>query len=91
VLLIAAAVMVFFAWYGVGLTYDSWRFHEMAQGVVPVPLWIPQIGYAVGLVILAIAIVDELIHVATGHAPRYEKEKPKTADELIQRVEAGEL
>ena len=91
VLLIAAAVVVFFAWYGVGLTYDSWRFHEMAQGVVPVPLWIPQIGYAVGLVILAIAIVDELIHVATGHAPRYEREKPKTADELIQRVEAGEL
>jgi TRAP-type C4-dicarboxylate transport system permease small subunit len=90
-LAIATAVALFFAWHGIRLTYDSWRFHEMAQGVVPVPLWIPQIGYTVGLVILAIAFVDELIHVATGHAPRYEREKPKTAEELLERVEAGEI
>jgi hypothetical protein len=63
----------------------------MAQGVVPVPLWIPQLGYAAGLIILAIAFVDELVHVLGGGAPRYEKEKPKTADELLKRVEAGEL
>jgi TRAP-type C4-dicarboxylate transport system permease small subunit len=90
-LLIATTVVLYFAWYGVDLTYDSWRFNEMAQGVVPVPLWIPQLGYAAGLIILAIAFVDELVHVATGHAPRYEKEKPKTAEELLQRVQAGEL
>jgi TRAP-type C4-dicarboxylate transport system permease small subunit len=90
-LVVATAVVLFFAWYGVGLTYDSWRFHEMAQGVIPVPLWIPQLGYAAGLIILAIAFVDELVHVATGHAPRYEKEKPKTAEELLERVQAGEL
>jgi TRAP-type C4-dicarboxylate transport system permease small subunit len=91
VLLIGTAVVLYFAWFGVALTYDSWRFHEMAQGVVPVPLWIPQIGYAVGLVILAIAFVDELIHVLTGGSPRYEKPKPETAEQLLARVQAGEL
>jgi TRAP-type C4-dicarboxylate transport system permease small subunit len=91
ILVIATAVMLFFAWHGIRLTYDSWRFHEMAQGVVPVPLWIPQLGYAAGLVIVAIAFVDELSHVAAGHPPRYEKEKPKTAEELMERVEAGEI
>ena len=45
-------------------TYDSYRFNDMAQGVLPVPLWIPQLGYAAGLVILAIAFLDELVHVA---------------------------
>lgn len=90
-LLIATAVVLFFAWYGVGLTYDSWRFHEMAQGVVPVPLWIPQLGYAAGLIILAIAFVDELVHVLGGQSPRYEKPKPETAEQLLARVEAGEL
>jgi TRAP-type C4-dicarboxylate transport system permease small subunit len=90
-LLIATAVVLFFAWHGSGLAYDSWRFHEMAQGVVPVPLWIPQLGYAAGLIILAIAFVDELIHVLAGGKPRYEREKPKTAEELLERVEAGEL
>jgi TRAP-type C4-dicarboxylate transport system permease small subunit len=91
VLSIATAVVLFFAWYGVQLTYDSWRFHEMAQGVVPVPLWIPQIGYAVGLVILAVALADELVHVLSGGTPHYERDKPVTAEELLQRVEAGEL
>jgi TRAP-type C4-dicarboxylate transport system permease small subunit len=90
-LLIACAVVLYFAWYGVGLTYDSWRFHEMAQGVIAVPLWIPQLGYAAGLIILAIAFVDELVHVLAGNTPHYQRAEPKSADELIRRVEAGEL
>src|SRR6478735_7539572 len=36
----------FFAFNAVLFTYDSWRFNEMAQGVLAVPLWIPQLGYA---------------------------------------------
>jgi TRAP-type C4-dicarboxylate transport system permease small subunit len=90
-LLIASAVVLYFAWYGVGLTYDSWRFHEMAQGVIAVPLWIPQLGYAAGLIILAIAFVDELVHVLAGNTPHYRRAEPRSADELIRRVEAGEL
>ena len=31
------------------LIRNSWRFHDMAQGVIAVPLWIPQLGYAAGL------------------------------------------
>ena len=50
----------------------------MSQGVIAVPLWIPQLGYSGGLVILLIAFVDELIHVLRGYPPRYEKPKPKT-------------
>jgi TRAP-type C4-dicarboxylate transport system permease small subunit len=91
VLLVATAVVLFFAWHGARLTYESWQFSEMSQGVIAVPLWIPQLGYAAGLVVLAISFVDELTNVLTGHAPRYERAKPETADELLQRVEAGEL
>ena len=29
-----------------------WRFNDMAQGVLAVPMWIPQLGYSGGLVIL---------------------------------------
>ncbi len=86
---VGTAVIGFYAWHGVQLTYDSWRFHEMAQGVVPVPLWIPQIGFAAGLVILAIAFLDELLHVLRGHLPRYEKPKPRTGEEILKRIEAG--
>jgi hypothetical protein len=44
------------------MTYDSFRFNDMTQGVLAVPLWIPQSGYSGGLVILLIAFVDELFH-----------------------------
>ena len=76
----------FFAWHAVRLTVDSWRFNDMAQGVVPLPLWIPQIGYSGGLVILFIAFLDEFAHVARGGAPRYEKPPPATAEEVVERA-----
>jgi hypothetical protein len=38
------------------------------------------------LIILFIAIVDELVHVVLGNKPRYEKEPPKTAEEVIERA-----
>ena len=58
----------------------------MSTGVLVIPLWIPQIGFSAGLVILWIAVVDELVHVLLGNKPRYEKEPPKTAEELIERA-----
>jgi len=62
----------------------------MSQGVVIIPMWIPQLGYSVGLVILLIAFVDELIHVLMGGEPRYEKPKPKTAEEVVeQAIQSG--
>ena len=54
-LVIGLGFVGFFAWHAVQLTYDSWRFNDMAQGVLAIPLWIPQIGYATGLVILFVA------------------------------------
>lgn len=71
-LTVAIAFLGYFAWNAVQLTYDSWRFNDISQGVVAVPLWIPQTGYAAGLSILLIAMVDEFVHVAqaTGRATR---------------------
>ena len=85
-LVIGLCFVGFFAWHAVQLTYDSWRFNDMAQGVLAIPLWIPQIGYATGLVILFIAFVDEFIHVLRGGDPRYEKPPATTAEEVVERA-----
>jgi TRAP-type C4-dicarboxylate transport system permease small subunit len=80
----------FFAWHAVRLTYDSYRFNDMAQGVVAMPLWIPQLGYAGGLTILFVAFLDEFVHVARGGEPRYEKPPAATAEEVVERaVQSG--
>jgi TRAP-type C4-dicarboxylate transport system permease small subunit len=85
-LIVGVFFTCFFAYYAVQMTYDSYRFNDMAQGVLAIPLWIPQIGYSGGLVILAIAFIDELIHVLRGGLPRYEKPKPKTAEEAVEQA-----
>ena len=88
-LTIATAFTLYFTWYTVAMTYDSWRFNDMAQGVVSVPLWIPQLGYSGGLIILTTALVDEMIHVLRGNKPSYEKEPPSSPDEFVERVASG--
>jgi TRAP-type C4-dicarboxylate transport system permease small subunit len=85
-LVIGLAFVGFFAWHAVQLTYDSYRFNDIAPGVLAVPLWIPQLGYASGLVILFIAFVDEFIHVLRGGDPRYEKPPAITAEEVVERA-----
>lgn len=86
---VSAAFLLFFSWYAVSMTYDSFRFGDMAQGVLAVPLWIPQLGYCGGLVILTVAVLDELVHVGKGNRPTYEKEPPATPDEFVERIAAG--
>ncbi len=88
-LVMAAIFTGFFAWQAVLMTYTSWLINDTSTGVIVVPLWIPQLGFTSGLVILFIAVMDELVHVLSGNKPRYEKEPPKTAEEVIQRAAAG--
>ncbi|WP_127088547.1 TRAP transporter small permease [Aquabacter cavernae] len=85
-LIVGCGFTGFFAWNAVKMTYDSYRFEDMAQGVLAIPLWIPQLGYSGGLVILLIAFVDELVHVVLGGAPRYEKPPATTAEEVVERA-----
>ena len=83
---IATAFVAYFTWYAGAMTYDSWRFNDMAQGVLAVPLWIPQLGYAIGLIVLFIAFLDEFVRVLAGHPPAYEKAPPASAEEAIERA-----
>jgi TRAP-type C4-dicarboxylate transport system permease small subunit len=85
-LFIGTAAAIYFAWYAFDMNRTSWQFNDLAQGVVAMPLWIPQIGFSGGLIILAVAMVDELIHVIFGGMPRYEKPAPETAEKAIERA-----
>ncbi len=83
---IGAAAVSYFAWYAIEMTLFSWRFNDVSMGVIAVPLWIPQLGMSAGLAILAIAFLDELVHLLFGGAPRYEKPKAESEEEIIERV-----
>jgi TRAP-type C4-dicarboxylate transport system permease small subunit len=52
--------------------YESWKFHEVAQGLIQIPIWIPQSTFAAGAVILFIAVLDEFVVLARGGTPAYQ-------------------
>jgi hypothetical protein len=61
----------------------------MSNGVIAVPIWLPQLSFLAGAVLLTIAVLDELIHVLGGNPLSFEKPPPKTTEELLARVAEG--
>ncbi len=57
----ATGLSVLFAYYCCRLAWQSHSFHDISTSSDATPLWIPQLGMAIGAVILAIAFVDELV------------------------------
>jgi TRAP-type C4-dicarboxylate transport system permease small subunit len=88
-LVVGIVFVGYFAWHAYNFTYFSWLTKEVATGIVPLPMWIPQLGYSGGLVILTIAMIDELVRVLAGYKPSYEREPPKTAEEAVERAAAS--
>lgn len=60
-LLVTSIVAVYLAYYMSRLTYFSWDFHELSDGSIALPLWIPQFVVALGTVFFAISVVHSLV------------------------------
>ena len=56
------------AFYSVRLVWQSHVFNDISQGNDATPLWIPQVGMALGCIVLLIAMVDDLVRVLRGKA-----------------------
>jgi TRAP-type C4-dicarboxylate transport system permease small subunit len=70
-LTLSAAFAGYLAWWLGNLAYESWLFGDRGQGLLPLPLWIPQAPVAIGALALAVALADEWVRVARGHVPSY--------------------
>lgn len=53
------------------LVYWSYMLNERGQGVLPLPLWIPQTPVLVGSAVLTVALIDEFVRVGAGLIPTY--------------------
>ena len=62
---------VLLAWFAVRLAWQSFQFNDISQGTDATPLWIPESGMALGCVVFAIAIADELVAVLRGEKLRH--------------------
>lgn len=64
-----------FAFYSGRLAWQSRLFNDISTGADATPLWMPQIGMALGTLILAVAFLDELVLELRGQrtAPGHEE------------------
>src|SRR4051812_23237611 len=69
---ITTAFVGYMLWAICRFIYDSWQFNEVAQGLIRVPIWIPQTTFLIGVAIFFVAILDELVAVMRNQKPAYQ-------------------
>jgi len=65
-MLVSAALAAYLAWYMAKMAWQSWLYHETTQGLIALPLWIPQVPMALGAVVFFIAVAERALRVAAG-------------------------
>ena len=63
----------YMTWAVARFVYESWKFKEVAQGLIKIPIWIPQLCFALGVLVFLVAVLDELILVIKRQKPAYQR------------------
>ena len=69
---VTAAFVAYMLWAVTGFIYESWKFKEVAQGLIKVPIWIPQLTFLIGVAIFFVAVLDDLVLVIKRQKPAYQ-------------------
>ena len=71
-LAVAALCTGYMTWAIAKFVFESWKFNEVAQGLIKIPIWIPQLSLVLGSLIFLIAVLDDLVNVLRGEKPSYQ-------------------
>jgi TRAP-type C4-dicarboxylate transport system permease small subunit len=69
---LTSAFVAYMLWAVVRFVYESWKFNEVAQGLIKVPIWMPQLCFVAGVSIFFVAVLDELFRVLRKDKPTYQ-------------------
>ena len=70
-LIVATVFTAYIAYSICRFVYESYEFNDYANGLVAIPLWIPQAPFAFGTILLFLAVVDQTWHVVRGNEADY--------------------
>jgi TRAP-type C4-dicarboxylate transport system permease small subunit len=73
VLGLAVVVVGYILWAAANFVYESWQFEEVAQGLIQIPIWIPQMSFVAGALIFFVAVLDEFVVLVSGGTPAYRR------------------
>lgn len=70
--LIALGLSAWCAWHAVFFVYESYAYNEISQGMLRVPLWIPQLSMPIGLILITLVLAAHLVDALRGKLPDME-------------------
>jgi len=71
----------YLAYASVEQVMNSYRFHSTSPGLLPIPMWIPQLPMAFGLAVMTVALLELLMGTLAGRMPDYADPTMAVADE----------
>jgi len=69
---VTALFLGYMAWAVTKFVYESWKFKEVSQGLIKLPIWIPQMCFVLGVAIFLVAVLDEIAAVLRKEKPAYQ-------------------
>ncbi len=75
---VALGVSALLSWYSIRLVSQSFSFNDMSTGLDATPLWIPQLGMALGTSVLTLAFAADLLDLLAGRTigDRHREDEP---------------
>jgi TRAP-type C4-dicarboxylate transport system permease small subunit len=64
--LIAIAILAWGTWFIAEYVYESYTYNDVSQGIIAVPLWIPQCTMLIGMVLMLTAFIERLYSLIQG-------------------------
>lgn len=87
-LVVGLAVVIYFAVFSLQITWDSFAFGDKSDGLVSIPLWIPQSTMALGAMSLAVRMVDEFVTLLRTGRPVHLK---SGEEQYMEEILTGEM
>jgi TRAP-type C4-dicarboxylate transport system permease small subunit len=58
---VGLGISAYLAWYCSLFVIESYQFNEVSTGLLPIPMWIPQLPMLLGTLVLVVAMTERLI------------------------------
>ena len=83
ILILSLALLCFLSYSCIYMVYESYIYDDVSYGYIPVPLWIPQVPVAVGMIALNLAVLDALVMSLKGKTLSYSQHEDALSLEEI--------
>ena len=85
VLALAAFFVGYLCYSSFDMVWDSIRFGDLSQGLIVIPIWIPQLSMPLGTLVFLMAIIDDIIVLCLGGTPSYQQSREVLGDPNLER------